>query len=118
MAIDPETQAAMAANNAEVQAQWDALWEQQQVQFDEQKAQAEAGIYQSMAFNKFGQAAENQLFHLQIWGGAINERAEILASGSGEVSSPDLSLFADDTSGHWDVIANGFGNTKKKEEEG
>jgi|SRR5579885_2303340 len=121
MGIDATTQAQIDANNAEIQSKMNEL-QQQMTQFaSKEKAQAESGIYMQLGLSKFGQAADNELGFLQQFQQITDKRAEAEAAGvpPPPSDSGDLALvYGSQQNNKWDVIANGFGNTKDKGNQG
>jgi len=118
MPISPEDAATMAADKAATAAQWEQLRADQQKEFGIQRAEAEAGIYQTMGFHKIEGAAENADFFLQTFAQTTNKREE--ASLAGEFGPPSDTgvgmLVGDSGNNHWDVIGAGFGNTDKNKD--
>ncbi|HSA60240.1 MAG TPA: hypothetical protein VLJ37_11210 [bacterium] len=122
MAIDPETKAYLDANNAEIMAEYQKLWEQQQQSVEEQRAQMTGSMYTQLGFYQAGKEADNALMFMQEWGANINRRAELTAR-DGIPPPPDDPngtsmdsgiLFTGDDGKNWDAIGDIF-NPKKPE---
>ncbi len=118
MAIDPETKAYLDANNAEIMAAYEKLWEQQEQSVEEQRAQMTGSMYTQLGFHEAGKEADNALMFMMEWGKTINLRAENTAEGIPPPTEMDSAvLFTGDDGKNWDVIGDIF-NPQKPEDNG
>lgn len=123
MAIDPETKAYLDANNAEIMAEYEKLWEQQQQSVEEQRAQMTGSLYTQIGFREAGNEADTALMFMMEWQKTVNVRAENTAEGfppppdttSGSNMDSGI-IFADNGDDkNWDVFGDIL-NPKKPED--
>ncbi|HEX5038296.1 MAG TPA: hypothetical protein VFX30_14155 [bacterium] len=113
MADTNDVNAHNAANNAEVMAAYERLWEMQQQEMEKARAENEGAMMSQMALHEAGQGAEDALSYMLEWQQTVNGRAEATAEGLPPPEHMDSEiLFSDGGSNEsrWDVMGDIFGN--------
>jgi hypothetical protein len=113
MADTNDVNAHNAANNAEVMAAYEKLWQMQQDEMDKARAENEGAMMSQLALHEAGQSADNALSYMLEWQKTVNTRAEDIAAGLPPPEHMDSEiLFSDGGSSddsRWQVMGDIFG---------